>query len=301
MLTGLIFDIKRFSIHDGPGIRTTVFFKGCPLSCQWCHNPESQAPHVERIFRSNRCVRCGACVVACTAGAISQNGQFYKTDEDLCRLCGACAEVCYAEAREMVGKRVAVPDLVREIQRDVVFYDQSGGGVTVSGGEPLMQPRFLLALLRACKEAEIHTALDTCGFAPWQTLDAIRRYVDLFLYDLKPMNEKQHRDLTGVSNEVILDNLQALSKLGHDIILRVPVIPDITAGDDNIRRLAAFVGELPHLRAIDLLPYHGIAAEKYARLGKDYGAQGVEPPTHEDMARIQHKLAEQGLHVRTGG
>jgi pyruvate formate lyase activating enzyme len=301
LLTGLIFDIKRFSIHDGPGIRTTVFFKGCPLSCQWCHNPESQAADVERIFRSNRCVRCGACLVACAAGAISPNGQSFRIDEKKCTLCGACAEACYAEAREMVGRQMTVPDLMREIQRDVVFYDQSGGGLTISGGEPLMQPQFLVALLRAAKEAEIHTALDTCGFAPWKTLEATRGYIDLFLYDLKPMDDRRHRKATGVSNRVILDNVQRLSELGHDIILRVPLIPGLTDSEENLRRLAAFAGGLPHLVGVDLLPYHGTAADKYRRLGKEYAASGIEPPTEADLGRIQHRLTEQGLQVRTGG
>jgi pyruvate formate lyase activating enzyme len=190
---------------------------------------------------------------------------------------------------------------MREILRDVVFYDQSGGGLTISGGEPLMQPQFLRALLRAAKEADIHTALDTCGFATWETLDAVRRYVDLFLYDLKPLNDEQHRQVTGVSNRVILDNVQRLSEMGHNIILRVPLIPGITDGEANLRRLAAFTRGLPQLLGIDLLPYHGIAADKYRRLGKQYAALGIEPPTEEDLARIQHWLAEQGLHVRTGG
>lgn len=201
----------------------------------------------------------------------------------------------------MVGRQTAVPELMREIERDVVFYDQSDGGVTISGGEPLMQPRFLLALLQACRAAEIHTALDTCGYAAWETIDDIREYVNLFLYDLKPMNDQQHRELTGVSNQIILDNLQRLSRLGHDIILRVPVIPYITDGQDNIRRLAAFASELPHLQGIDLLPYHGIAADKYKRLGKQYATLGTDPPTDRDLARIQDKLAKQGLQVRIGG
>jgi pyruvate formate lyase activating enzyme len=194
-----------------------------------------------------------------------------------------------------------VPELMRQIERDVIFYDQSGGGVTISGGEPLMQPRFLLALLQACRAAEINTALDTCGYSSWETIDAIREYVDLFLYDLKPMNDQQHREFTGVSNQIILDNLQRLSRLGHEIILRVPVIPDITDSQDHIRRLAAFARELPHLRGIDLLPYHGIAAEKYRRLGKAYPTLGIDPPTDKDLARIQDTLAEQGLLVQTGG
>jgi pyruvate formate lyase activating enzyme len=201
----------------------------------------------------------------------------------------------------MVGRRISVPDLMREIERDTVFYDQSGGGVTISGGEPLMQPRFLQALLEACKRQEIHTALDTCGFTPWETLDGIRDYVDLFLYDLKPMDEEQHCRFTGVSNQVILGNLQALSRLGHDIILRVPVIPGMTTSDENIQQLAAFAAELPHLLHIDLLPYHNIAADKYERLGKEYATLGIDPPSQEDLDRIQCRLVEQGLQVRTGG
>jgi pyruvate formate lyase activating enzyme len=256
---------------------------------------------VERIFRPDRCVRCGACLVACTVGAIRQDAQSFEVDEDKCLLCGACAEACYAEAREMVGRQVAVPDLMQEIEQDIVFYDQSGGGVTISGGEPLMQPRFLLALLQACREAEIHTVLDTCGFAPWETLDAVRGYVDLFLYDMKPMDDEQHREFTGVSNQIILDNVQVLSQLGHDIVLRVPVIPGITDGDDNIQRLATFAAGLPRLQGIDLLPYHAIAADKYRRLGKEYAMIGIQPPTRETLARIQHILVAQGLQVRTGG
>jgi pyruvate formate lyase activating enzyme len=299
--TGLIFDIKRFSIHDGPGIRTTVFLKGCPLACRWCHNPESQVPEIERMFRPDRCVRCGACLTACTVGAISQNGQSFRIDDDKCTLCGACAEACYAEAREMVGRRIEVSVLMHEIEQDIVFYDQSGGGVTISGGEPLMQPHFLRDLLKACRKAEIHTALDTCGFAAWETLDAIRQYVDLFLYDLKPMDDRQHREFTGVSNQPILRNLLSLSQLGHDIILRIPVIPGITDGDKNIQRLAAFVAKLPRLQGIDLLPYHGIAADKYKRLGKEYTMRDIHPPTRAELLRIRHLFAEQGLHVRTGG
>ena len=164
-----------------------------------------------------------------------------------------------------------------------------------------MQPRFLLSLLQACKAAEIHTALDTCGFAPWETIDTVRKHVDLFLYDLKPMNDEQHREFTGVSNRVILRNLERLSEMEHNIILRIPVIPGITDREDNIRRLAAFADGLPRLLGIDLLPYHGIAVEKYSRLGKEYATQGIEPPTEEDLERIQHQLAEHGLQVRTGG
>ncbi len=301
MLKGCIFDIKKYSIHDGPGIRTTVFFKGCSLACQWCHNPESQSTDLERIFHANRCIRCGACLEICAVGAISQNGQSLRTDSSKCILCGSCAETCHAEAREMVGRSVSVAEVMTVIQQDVIFYDESGGGVTISGGEPLMQPDFLLALLQASQKAQIHTVLDTCGYAPWDRLDTIRDHVDLFLYDLKLMDEELHRQFTGVSNQTILRNVQRLSQLGHDIILRVPVIPGITDGDDNIDRLAEFASGLPHLLGIELLPYHSIASDKYQRLGRDYALVAILPPSSEDLTRAAATLAGAGLRVTVGG
>ena len=298
---GLIFDIKRFSIHDGPGIRTTVFLKGCPLDCWWCHNPESQAPGPEIMVMDNRCIRCGACLEVCEQGAISQDGDLLTTDSQKCTLCGACVEACYAEAREMVGREMTVAPVVAEIERDVPNDDESGGGVPLSGGEPLMQPGFLLAVLRACKEREIHTALDTCGYVTWEALDRIRAQVDLFLYDLKLMDEKKHRQFTGVSNEAILQNLQSLSQRGHDIVVRVPVIPGINDDDENIGRIGAFAAGLPSLNRVDLLPYHPSAVDKYERLDKVYGLRDVRPPSEEKLARIGHILRGFGLQVKVGG
>jgi pyruvate formate lyase activating enzyme len=298
---GVVFDIKKFSIHDGPGIRTTVFFKGCPLACRWCHNPESQTPRPERIFRENRCLRCGACLTACEHGAISLDGDVPVTNNEKCTLCGACVEVCYAEAREIVGREMTVVEAMAEVERDVVFYDESGGGVTVSGGEPLMQPEFLLALLRACREQKIHTALDTCGFAPWQTLDRIRPHVDLFLYDLKLMDDGRHRHLTGVPNEIILSNLRALSQKGHNIILRVPIIPGLNDDEENIRQIGAFAAALPHLDGVDLLPYHRAATDKYERLHKDYTLSAIRPPSEERLAEVARILQAAGLRVKIGG
>lgn len=201
----------------------------------------------------------------------------------------------------MVGRSASVAEVMSVIQQDVIFYDESGGGVTLSGGEPLMQPDFLLALLEACQKAEIHTALDTCGYAPWKRLDTVREHADLFLYDVKLMDEELHRQFTGVSNQVILRNVQTLSQLGHDIILRVPVIPGITDGDDNIHRLAAFAAGLPHLLGIELLPYHNIAVDKYQRLGRDYALAAILPPSSEDLARAAQTLAKLGLQVTIGG
>jgi len=301
LITGIVFDIKKFSIHDGPGIRTTVFFKGCPLGCWWCHNPEGQSLEPELVFRESRCIRCGACLEVCAQGAISWDGDVVATDREKCVLSGACAEVCYAEAREIVGREMTVAQVMAEIERDVAFYDQSGGGVTFSGGEPLSQPDFLLALLRACKENEIHTAVDTCGFAAWETLDSIRKHVDLFLYDLKLMDEAKHREFTGVSNELILKNLQMLSAQGQDIFLRVPVIPGINDDAENIRQIGTFAAALPRLDRVDILPYHRAAAEKHHRLNKVYGLPETRPPSDERMAEITQILEGFGLRVKVGG
>jgi pyruvate formate lyase activating enzyme len=300
-MAGIVFDIKKFSIHDGPGIRTTVFFKGCPLSCWWCHNPEGQSPEPELVLRESRCIRCGACLGVCDQGAISWNDDVVFTDREKCVLSGACVEVCYAEAREIVGREMTVAQVMAEIERDIAFYDQSGGGVTFSGGEPLLQRDFLLALLKACKGEDIHTAVDTCGFAPWETLDDIREHVDLFLYDLKLMDDAKHRKFTGVSNELILKNLQRLSAQGHDIFLRVPIIPGINDDAENIRQIGAFAAALPHLNRVDILPYHRAAAEKYHRLNKIYGLPETRPPSNERMAEITQILKGFGLQVKTGG
>jgi pyruvate formate lyase activating enzyme len=229
------------------------------------------------------------------------DGDVASTDRKKCRLCGACVEVCYSEAREIAGREVTAAQMMAEIERDIPFYDESGGGVTISGGEPLLQRDFLLALLQSCKEKEIHTAVDTCGSSSWETLDSIREHVDLFLYDLKLMDDAKHRNFTGVSNESILRNLQSLSQEGHNIVLRVPIIPGINDDDENIRQTGAFAAALPHLNRVDLLPYHPIGVEKYNRFNKVYGLPEIRPPSNERMADIERTLREFGLQVRIGG
>jgi pyruvate formate lyase activating enzyme len=301
LTTGTIFDIKRFSIHDGPGIRTTVFFKGCPLSCSWCHNPEGQATEPELVFRTNRCLRCGACVSVCEHDAISTDGDVPVTDRDKCSLCGACVEACYAEAREIAGREVTVAQVMAEIERDIPFYDRSGGGVTISGGEPLLQKDFLLVLLRSCRQAEIHTALDTCGHSSWETLDSVREYVDLFLYDLKVMDETKHRKFTGASSELALNNLEALSEEGHSIVVRVPIIPGINDDEENIRETGALAARLRSLERVDLLPYHDAALQKYARFDKHYELPETRPPSEEHMTDLARTLRGFGLQVQIGG
>lgn len=313
LTTGMIFDIKRFSIHDGPGIRTTVFFKGCPLNCWWCHNPESQALEPEMMFRQNRCIRCEACRTICEQGAISWDDDVISTDAAKCTLCGDCVEACYAEARELIGQEMTAAQVMAEIERDIAFYDESGGGATFSGGEPLWQIDFLLDLLRACQEKDIHTAVDTCGFATWETIDSVREYVDLFLYDLKLMNDAKHREFTTVSNQLILSNLQALADKGENIILRVPIIPEINDAVEDLRQLGAFAATLPHVNQMSLLPYHPTAVEKYRLLhrppsvppdcGGDErgGRHEIRPPSDGRMAEIAEILSGLGLQVKVGG
>jgi pyruvate formate lyase activating enzyme len=298
--TDIIFDIKQFSIHDGPGIRTTVFLKGCPLSCWWCHNPEGQAMEPELILRPERCIGCGACLETCEHGAISQDEGHIVTDRERCTACGACVQVCYAEARALVGREVTVAEVLDAIERDTAFYDQSGGGVTISGGEPLAQPDFLRELLRACQARGLHTTLDTCGCAPWEALDSVRQYVDLFLYDLKLMDDERHRAFTGVSNRPILENLRRLSREGHRIVLRVPVIPGINDDEENLRAMRTFAADLPHLERVDLLPYHRIGRDKYQRLGKPCPMPETEPPSEARMAEIAQILGSFGVEIRQG-
>jgi pyruvate formate lyase activating enzyme len=298
---GMIFDIRRFSIHDGPGIRTTVFFKGCQLRCLWCHNPESQSPLPELIIQPRRCTLCGECIEACPNGAIYRQADQLLTDRDKCQLCQVCAQTCPAEARQFTGHEMDTVEVMVEILRDRAFYDQSGGGVTFSGGEPLFQAKFLASLLQACKEVEIHTALDTCGFAPFHILNGLRDWVDLFLFDLKHLDDEHHHDLTGVSNQMILENLESLSGSGHDIYLRIPLIPTINDDPEHLKALARYVAGLDHVLRVDLLPYHATGKEKYARLDKPFPMPSVEPISKERLGEIQALFQSYGIDTSLGG
>jgi pyruvate formate lyase activating enzyme len=271
------------------------------LSCWWCHNPEGRDSAPEIVYRENRCIRCGACLEGCPRSAISWNEEKPVTDRMNCRLCGTCVSVCYAEARENLSREMTVAQVMAQIERDIPFYDESNGGVTFSGGEPLLQTQFLKGLLDACQGSAIHTTVDTCGYAGWDSFDRIRGAVDLFLYDLKLMDQERHLQFTGVFNEPILRNLRALSECGHKITLRVPIIPGINDDDESLGQLATFAASLPRRHEIELLAYHHLGADKYARLLKNYRLPETQPPSNEKMAQIAHFLQDFGLSLRTGG
>lgn len=298
MISGIIFDIRKYSIHDGRGIRTAVFFKGCPLECRWCHNPEGRAYHPELIFRSARCILCDDCLGVCPNKAVTRQGDTILIDRTRCKISGECAAVCNAEALQVVGRKMSVLQVINEIERDTVFYEQSGGGVTFTGGEPLAQSRFLLGILSACRDRGIHTAVDTSGFSPWPILDEIRPLVDLFLYDLKLMDDDRHRHWTGVSNKTILTNLQRLSEAGQKIMIRIPLVPGINDDDENLQKTGTFLAALQNVPQVELLPYHNIAEAKYAGLGMSYDLAKIRPPLQDQMQAHVALMKSYGLQVK---
>jgi len=286
-ITGTVFNIMRYCQHDGPGIRTVVFLKGCPLRCLWCHNPEGLDRHPEIAFVEARCIKCGECFAACPNGAVERVGDGFRIVDEICEKCGTCVETCYSDARQLVGKEMTAADVLKEVEKDAVYYDISGGGVTFSGGEPLLQQEFLLFLLTALRERGIHSAIETCGHTLPELLRQVSERTDLFLYDIKMMDERLHRKHTGVSNVVILENLKHLSSWGAQIIVRVPVIPGVNDNEENTRLLAKFLDEETTVKEVHLLPFHAIGKDKYRRLRKDYRLPEIsEIPRMEPLVEI---------------
>ena len=300
--TGIVFDLKRYAIHDGPGIRTTAFLKGCPLDCLWCHNPEGKDPRPVLSFVEARCLSCGACAAACPEGAIDFSpGGLPKTDREVCTACGACVKVCPTGAREIIGRRYTPRELIEELLRDRPFFEASGGGVTFSGGEPLAQAEFLRQCLILARRQGLHTALDTSGYAQKDLVLEMGRLSDLVLYDLKDMDEERHLKNTGVPLAPILENLLALAEAGIPLWIRIPVIPGINDGPETIRAYVNFLSRLPRKPPVFLLPYHAIGKEKYRRLGLPYRLDGLKPPSRARMEELAQVFSKAGLEVHIGG
>lgn len=297
---GIIFDLKKYATDDGPGIRTTIFLKGCPLQCPWCHNPEGQISTFELIFRNKKCIGCDECVKACPTGAVSFVGKRLAIDRKLCGLCGKCSEKCPTEAIGIVGKEMTVREVMKEIEKDMPFYEESNGGVTFSGGEPLLQLDFLAELLQECKKKGIHTAVDTCGFASREAYDRIMDDVDVFLYDIKLIDDKKHKKYTGVSNKPILENFKRLATRGSKIWVRFPVVPGINDDDRNVTETGRFM-QNQGVENIHVLPYHKAGTEKYKNLGRTYRLRKLESPSDKKMILMKRKLQAYGLKVRIGG
>jgi pyruvate formate lyase activating enzyme len=293
-VSGRVFNVQRYSLHDGPGIRTTVFLKGCPARCLWCHNPESQSFDPEVLVVETRCASCGTCATVCPHGAPPPGS-------GLCTACGACVEACPAGARQLAGREMTVEEVMDEVLRDRVFYEESGGGVTFSGGEPLAQPEFLKALLAACRGAGLHTAVDTCGFSPRERLLGLASLVDLLLFDVKLVDDARHLSLTGLPATPILDNLRALAAVHANVWIRVPVVPGLTDAEGDVAATAALVAGLPGVRKVSLLPYHRTGVQKARRLGRDDPLGTLAPPPPERLSTLAALFRERGLPVEIGG
>ena len=292
---GNIFDIKRFALSDGPGIRTTVFLKGCPLRCLWCQNPESISSRPTLLFIENRCIGCRECLKICPRGAHVFSNVQHSIDRTLCQGCGFCAATCFSGALQYVPRSLTIREILDEVLRDRPFYETSGGGITLSGGEPLMQLMFTLVLLREGKRQGLHTALDTCGYAPWKNIEQLLSFTDLILYDLKQMDSEKHRRLAGVPNSRILENLSRLNKAKKSLWIRVPLVPGYNDEEENYHALGSFLSTLNHIERIEILPYHQLAESKYNQMGIKYPLKKLKAPSSDLIESRRQILLEYGL------
>lgn len=300
MSKGTVINIQKYSVHDGPGIRTTVFFKGCPLNCWWCHNPESQRKEHEIMFFKEKCTGCGVCVKRCPQNAIEIKDNYPVVNKDKCNLCGKCTDFCPNNARQYVGKDMTENEIFKELMKDEIFYEESGGGVTFSGGEPMLHADLINEVLNQCRIKGVHTAIDTSGYVSWDKFDKIRDKVDLFLYDLKLMDNERHKKYIGVDNKIILENLKKLSDNGHNIYIRMPIIVGVNDDDENIDKAIKFISEL-NIIQVNLLPYHKMGMDKYKRINMKYKLSGDEKPSDEKMNEIANKFKKAAIKVKIGG
>lgn len=302
--SGSIFNIERLALHDGPGIRSVVFLKGCPLRCLWCSSPESQHKNPELLYDWQRCTHCLACLKACQEEAlgVGPDGRVVL-NRSQCRACGRCVTVCAQGARSLTGRIVPVSTVMQEIDKDAVFYHRSGGGVTLSGGEPLLQPDFSLAILKASRYRGIHTAMETCGYAPWEKLSACCAQLDLVYMDLKHADAAVHQRLTGVRNDLILKNIRQVDAYCPQtaLVIRVPVIPGCNDSREAIQEMAGFVNSLQRPARVELLPYHRYGLGTYERLGQEYRLVGVESPSLEQLEQLSGIFQGKGIAVQVGG
>ncbi|AEA33340.1 glycyl-radical enzyme activating protein [Hippea maritima] len=298
-MKGLIFDIKRYSIHDGPGVRTTVFFKGCPLRCLWCHNPESQKPYQQIIYYEQKCIRCLTCKAVCKEDAISFTNNKIEINTKRCTMCGKCWQSCPTNALEVVGQYYKTDELIEELTKDSAFFE--GGGITISGGEAFVQYEFLMELIKGLKAKHLHLALDTTGYTDKEKLLSTVEFIDLYLYDLKVMDPAKHKQYTGVDNTIILKNLKALDEKGAQIAIRIPIIPTINDDQENIKATIEFLKQLNNVVSVDLLPYHSMMVDKYKRLKMPFLLGDIKKPSDEEMEELKETFQKEGFKVNIGG
>ncbi|MHB9095499.1 MAG: glycyl-radical enzyme activating protein [Eubacteriales bacterium] len=297
---GIIFDIQRFSVHDGPGIRTLVFLKGCPLRCLWCSNPESQRREAEIMFIARNCIGCNKCLAVCPTGAIDFDLPS-RVRTEKCNLCGKCIEVCYAAALNMAGQEKTVEMVLDELNKDNIYYRRSGGGITFSGGEPLAQPDFVEHLLAGCKAYGWHTTIETTGFTTEKVLKRVLPLTDLVLLDIKHMDDQKHKKHVGRSNKTVQRNARMVAGSGVPMIIRIPVIPQFNDDLINIRATASFAYSLGTVKELHLLPYHRLGQGKYGYLGREYPLEGIKPPKKSNLNRLKILVESFGLHCSIGG